>query len=58
MRIIKHTLIFIGIITIIFSVINSVYENSIWSNKWTFAIGILTIWFALDERLQKKFEDF
>lgn len=56
--IIKYTLIFFGIITIIFSIINSVYENSIYSNIWSFAWGGIIIWFALDAKLQKKFWEF
>ncbi|MCA2854752.1 MAG: hypothetical protein IM572_09340 [Chitinophagaceae bacterium] len=57
-KVIKYALIFMGIVVIVLSIINSVYEKSIISNKWSFCSGILLIWFAVDKKLQKRFEEF
>jgi hypothetical protein len=53
MKFFKYFLILLGIVTVIFSFINSYYENSIRANLWSFAMGSLIIWFALDKKLQK-----
>ena len=58
MKAIKYALILVGIVVIILSIINSVYDKSLLSNKWSFGLGILLIRFALDKRLQKRFEEF
>ena len=58
MKTIKYILIFIGTVTIIASITNSVYEKSIYRNIWSFALGGIIIWFALDPKLQERFWKF
>jgi len=58
MKAFKYMLLFMGILIIVFTIINSLYEKSILTNKWSFVSGAALIWLALDKRLQKKFEEF
>ena len=51
-------MLFMGLTIIVFTLINSQYEESIFSNKWSIVLSVGLIWLALDKRLQKKFEEF
>ena len=58
MQFFKYILISLGLMVIVLSIINSVYDNSIFTNMWSFGLGVVLIWLALDKTFQKKFEKF